>query len=512
MEYRILKPDRNRLISRYISKPIEDEYTSGPYTAIYKAKVINTNDPQNRGRVLVRVFKLDAQEELDDNFTWAYTLQPLGGPQNSGFYIIPPIGSIGFVAYLDGYGGTPIWLGSSNLLPFKVNDNLTIEPLPVEMENDPTTIVLKTQYPTRNENITNNNFYADGTDESKWIKTENLLKLNENEFTLMKFNQGRTSTDNLKIGYTYNNEPYTIDSDVMLEGEIENESDTEDPLNKNYANFFRIQDDELRLFYRTKIKKKNDKFEDAPFSAYSSIWMDDDGIHLTDIWGNSVIMDRDGIHINSNINSEESVFELQDEWGNFVKMSRSGIWVHGANKEDNPQVDDPSGDYEYNEAFENIRFNNETPGLLINTLGTVDFYRVDSSENKLESIYMDEDIIKITAKDERGTIKVEPAKVTLDDSQAQIKLESDISINAGGGSDISNNSMNYKVNANQNVEIQAGANMKIVGGAKVQIQTLVDIGGAIAEALNKAAMIISPPGVQGGPCSIAFPGQVMVKI
>ena len=515
MELRSPTSDLDAIVRNYLPKE-QSNYRTGTYSAVYRGKIINTNDPQKRGRVLVRVFKFDPDEEKDENYKWAYLLNPLGGPHNSGFYIIPPIGTIGFVAYLDGDGTNAIWLGASNQMTLKMKnqqkEDVEVPPLPVEMEDDPTTIVLKTQYPTRKDDTTNYNIIADGDDESKWIKTENLLKLSENEFTLLKFNQGRTSNDGYKIGYTYNQEKYSIDSDIMQEGEVEKDDDSEDPLNKNYANFFRIKDDEIRLFYRTKIKKYNDDHEEKEFSAYSSIWMDDDGIHIGDVWGNQIITDKDGIHLIYNIASDEGKFELSDKWGNFVKMQKNGIWMHGANKEDNPQVDDPTGDYKYNSKYENIQFNNETPGLKINTLGTVDFFRTDNSDNKLEYINMDDKLVEIAVANKDSFAKFESKKLTLSDSQAQVKLENDVKIDAGNGADVKITGMNFKVDAQQNVEINGSANVKIVGGAKVKISSLVDVGGAIAEALNKSAMIISPPGVSGGPCSIAFPGQVMVKV
>jgi hypothetical protein len=92
------------------------------------------------------------------------------------------------------------------------------------------------------------------------------------------------------------------------------------------------------------------------------------------------------------------------------------------------------------------------------------------------------------------------------------KLEADVKIDAASGSDTKITGMNIKADAQQNIELNGSANVKIVGGAKVKIQTMVDVGGAIAEALNKSALIMSPGGMTPAPCSIAFPGQVMVKV
>lgn len=486
METRVKPGSDDLLAKRYLAQE-NQSYSSGTYTGIYKAKVINTNDPQNRGRILVRVFKFDSQNEIDANYRYAYVRNLLGGPQGSGFFIVPPIGSVGFVGYLNSDGTNAIWLGGTNPLPLEVNigdnETQTFDPLPVEMNDDPTTIVLKTQYPTRADNITNNNFYADG-DEEGWIKAENLLKLSDEDFTILKFNQGRVTDDGYNIRYTYNDEYYTLEDDVILEGEIEASDDYTDPLNINYSNFLRIKDNEARIFYRTKVEKKNEQHQDAEHSAYNQILMNDSGINIVDVYDNSIVTDKDGIHLTSNI-SGDGEFELKDEWGNFVRMDQTGLFLHGANPTDNPQVNDPSGSYAFGEDIEILRFNNGIPGLTVKTTGRIEINRTDSGGTKLEAISIDSTNIDIT------------------DSQGLLRLRNN---------DIINTSLNFRVNANNNVDIIGNGRVKIIGNAKVQINNLVDIGAAVAQALNRSALIIAPPGTSGGPCRIAFPGQTFVKV
>jgi len=507
METKTRLAPRDHLVKRYLNRE-EDQFEAGRYTAIYKAKVVNTNDPQNRGRVLVRIFRFESINEIDANYEWAYVLNLLGGPANSGIFIVPPINSAGFIGYLDADGATAIWLGTSNLTDAEIKDeegNIehTVPALPVEMDNDPTTIVWKTQYPTRTDDVYNLNFTASGDDEALWIKAENLLKLSEDEFTILKYNQGRTSKDGYTIGYTYNYESYTIDDDVMMAGEIEDSEDNEDPLNQNYSNFFRIKNDELRLFYRTKVKKPNENQEEVEHSAYNTLWMNDDGVSIGDVWGSSLSMARDGIHFVSSITGDEAVFELKDDWGNFLLMQQNGIWMHGSNPDDNPQVSDPSGDYEFGTDFETLRFNNETPGLIVNTLGSINMQRVDGGGNPLELLSVDDGLIKISTANDQGSIKIEQQLITITDSLGTFKLDTN---------DIKSESMNFKVTANANVELIGNAKVNIIGNAKVAIGNLVDIGAAVAAALNKSALIISPGGTAGGPCSIPFGGQVFVKI
>lgn len=506
METKTRLSPRDHLVKRYLNVE-EEKFEAGRYTAIYKAKVVNTNDPQNRGRVLVRVFKFESINEIDANYEWAYVLNLLGGPASSGIFIVPPINSAGFIGYLDADGATAIWLGTSNLTDAEIKDEegnveYTVPALPVEMDNDPTTIVWKTQYPTREEDVYNLDFTASGDDEALWIKAENLLKLSEDEFTILKYNQGRTTKDGYTIGYTYNYEPYAIDDNVMVEGEIEDSEDNEDPLNRNYSNFFRIKNDELRLFYRTKVKKPNEDQEDAEHSAYNTLWMDDDGIQIGDVWDNSLSMDKDGIHFVSSTTGDETVFELKDDWGNFLLMQQNGIWMHGANAEDNPQVSDPSGDHEFGTDFENLRFNNETPGLVVNTMGSIDMKRVDSGGNPLELVNIDDGLIKISTANDQGSITIEQQLITITDSLGTFKLDTN---------DVISESMNFKVTADANVELIGNAKVTITGNAKVAIGNMIDLGAAVAAVLNKTAVIMSPPGVTGGPCQVPFAGQMFVK-
>lgn len=524
-------PNRRDNIVKGYMPPGTDQYSSGDKAAIYQAKVVNTDDTSNRGLVRVRVYRFDTNNEIDSEFDFAYVASLGGGPAGSGIHIIPPIGSLGFVQYVNGDGSTPVWMGASNsvLKNFKDeegNVEFTVTPFPVEMDNDPTTIVWKTQYPTKKipedgtEPMYNLNFAARTDDETTWIKAENLFKLSENEFTLLKYNQGRTSNDGHTIGYTYNYEAYTIDDNVMLEGEILDPEDTEDPLNYNYSNFFRIEDDETRWLYRTKVTKPNEDQEDAVHSAYNTIWMDDDGIHIGDVWDNIINMNNSGIQIISSTTAGDAKFEIRDDWGNFLVMQQNGMWMHGANEEDNPQVADPAGDYEYGEAFENVRFNNEEPGLQINTLGDVNFYRSDPGGDKLEYFKMVEDELKISTAQDADYVLVaaDQVKMATGNDAASVNIEPQlVEITSGiataklDGGDVSVESTNIKMSANANVEIVGNAKVKITGNAKVEIGNMVDLGAAIGQILNASAMMIAPPGVTGGPVSVAFPGQIMVK-
>lgn len=111
---------------------------------LWRAEVINTDDPQNRGRIQVRVLQLhpaaitptadtkpgEAKSDVlvvsnasgatpragvpKDACPWAEPCVPFGGKKNfnSGHLMVPYVGSTVWVAFEQGYSGRAVWLGS----------------------------------------------------------------------------------------------------------------------------------------------------------------------------------------------------------------------------------------------------------------------------------------------------------------------------------------------------------------------------------------------------------------
>lgn len=72
----------------------------------YRGTVLNNIDPLETGRLLVQV--PDVSGELPS--TWALPCLPFAGP-GSGFYAVPPIGSIVWVEFEQGDPDYPVWTG-----------------------------------------------------------------------------------------------------------------------------------------------------------------------------------------------------------------------------------------------------------------------------------------------------------------------------------------------------------------------------------------------------------------
>jgi uncharacterized protein involved in type VI secretion and phage assembly len=72
----------------------------------YRGTVLDNIDPLQTGRLLVQV--PDVGGELPS--TWALPCLPFAGP-GSGFYAVPPIGSIVWVEFEQGDPDYPVWTG-----------------------------------------------------------------------------------------------------------------------------------------------------------------------------------------------------------------------------------------------------------------------------------------------------------------------------------------------------------------------------------------------------------------
>lgn len=83
------------------------------YTKIFRALVVDNEDPEGIGRVKVRIYPLHGLDNVSDaNLPWASMCSPFGSA-NSGSFIVPEVGNTVFVAFEGGDSNYPIYLGSS---------------------------------------------------------------------------------------------------------------------------------------------------------------------------------------------------------------------------------------------------------------------------------------------------------------------------------------------------------------------------------------------------------------
>lgn len=81
------------------------------FNGLYRAEVVNNNDPQRLCRLQVRVFSLYQEMEKAD-LPWAAPCFAMGGSANSGAVFLPPVASTVWVAFEEGNPNIPVWLGA----------------------------------------------------------------------------------------------------------------------------------------------------------------------------------------------------------------------------------------------------------------------------------------------------------------------------------------------------------------------------------------------------------------
>lgn len=88
---------------------------------IYRAEVVDNNDPAKLGRLKVRVMSLNRDISIVD-LAWAEPSYPMGGSPNNGAIFIPTIGSTVWVAFEEGNPNRPVWVGSFFGMPAGVSE------------------------------------------------------------------------------------------------------------------------------------------------------------------------------------------------------------------------------------------------------------------------------------------------------------------------------------------------------------------------------------------------------
>lgn len=161
------------------------------YYGIYRAKCLNNADPEGRGRILAHIYIRDGQLSYSENsHQWVPVLTPYGGIRGMGMSMSPPIHADGFVIFEEGMPNTPVWIGAYPFAPLREVDEdasstagytviKTYPTTPPEQAQDPTRIVIKTQYPS----------LQDPSPESDDNAVENAIIMDENQLQLFHVNR-----------------------------------------------------------------------------------------------------------------------------------------------------------------------------------------------------------------------------------------------------------------------------------------------------------------------------------
>lgn len=81
---------------------------AGRHYGKYRGSVVDNQDPDGRGRLKVLVPSLLGDQETD----WALPCFPFGGADQTGTYLVPPVGALVWVEFEQGDLSYPIWTGT----------------------------------------------------------------------------------------------------------------------------------------------------------------------------------------------------------------------------------------------------------------------------------------------------------------------------------------------------------------------------------------------------------------
>lgn len=257
-------------------------YLSG----LYPAQVISTEEFREKGKIRVRILGTSPSDE-EKGWKWCKVMMPFGGLDNMGMQYLPPIDAMGYIMYERGDGNTPIWVGSMMRYWGQTLQDGTAQPVEAQSETD---FVIKTQY-TKND---------DRETTSKENKVENVLKMNENEFTLAKYHQ----TDQ----YEYADSEYELDGDKAI-------------------NVVKLTDEEIKL-----------KLKTSDNSEERLITMNENQIKMTFSDGKSIVIEEDTITLNQdaatitvdgsgevNIKSDKIILNGENGTGMFYEIFRDFV-------------------------------------------------------------------------------------------------------------------------------------------------------------------------------------------
>ena len=80
---------------------------------LYRAIVEDNKDPENRGRVKVRINSIHSPESRISELPFVEPFMPIGGNPSINCLYVPPIGTTCYVSFINGVRDNPVLTGST---------------------------------------------------------------------------------------------------------------------------------------------------------------------------------------------------------------------------------------------------------------------------------------------------------------------------------------------------------------------------------------------------------------
>ena len=113
------------------------EKIEGRFYGKYRAVVVDTSDPENRGRLRLRIPSVLGQDVVSG---WALPCLPYGGMADQGFFFVPEVDATVWVEFEAGNLDYPIWVGTFWGKPGGASE----VPKPADEQSPPTRKIIRT--------------------------------------------------------------------------------------------------------------------------------------------------------------------------------------------------------------------------------------------------------------------------------------------------------------------------------------------------------------------------------
>jgi len=192
------------------------EKIEGRFYGKYRAVVVDNSDPENRGRLRLRIPSVLGADVVSG---WALPCLPYGGMPDQGFFFIPEVDATVWVEFEAGNLDYPVWVGTFWGKPGGASD----VPKPADDQSPPTRKIIRTVKGSSIE-------IEDKDDEEVLIiqyndgQNKNTVTMNKDGLVVEDANSNKITldSDGMKVEDTNSNKITTDQSGIVIEDKNQN--------------------------------------------------------------------------------------------------------------------------------------------------------------------------------------------------------------------------------------------------------------------------------------------------